>query len=130
MGELAESIARNQAGTNLALWALTVLYAAASVLQIFPGKVPILAVIAMHVLPPAVFALIHGAILYRSRVIVTFAALCPVIGNIFENLGILTGFPFGRYYFTDVMGPKLFRVPILLGLAYLGMGYLSWTLGR
>lgn len=125
MSELAESIARNQAGTNLALWALTVLYAAARVLQIFPGKVPILAVIAMHVLPPAVFALIHGAILYRSRGILT--ALCLVIGNIFENLG---SFPFGRYYFTDVMGPKLFRVPILLGLAYLGMGYLSWTLGR
>ncbi len=129
MSEPAQSIARNQAGTSLALWALIVLYAAARVLQVFPGKVPMLAVIALHVLSPAVFALIHGAILYGSRGIFTFAALCLVIGNIFENLGILTGFPFGRYYFTDVMGPKLFLVPILLGLAYLGMGYLSWTLG-
>jgi putative membrane protein len=56
--------------------------------------------------------------------------ICFVIGNVSENLGIRTGFPFGRYYFTDLMGPKLFSVPILLGLAYLGMGYLSWTLAR
>jgi putative membrane protein len=49
---------------------------------------------------------------------------------VFENLGVLTGVPFGRYYFTDVMGPKLLHVPILLGLAYVGMGYLSWTLGH
>lgn len=59
-----------------------------------------------------------------------FVALSVVVGNIFENLSILTGFPFGHYYFTDVMGPKLLHVPILLGLAYVGMGYLSWTLGR
>ena len=44
--------------------------------------------------------------------------------------GVRTGFPFGHYYFTDLMGPKLFVVPIQLGLAYLGMAYLSWTLAR
>jgi uncharacterized membrane protein len=31
--------------------------------------------------------------------------------------------------FTDLMGPKVFGLPILLALAYLGMGYLSWVLG-
>jgi putative membrane protein len=89
-----------------------------------------LAVVALHVIPPAVFALIHGARLYGSRGILIFIALCLAIGNILENLGVLTGFPFGHYYFTDLMGPKLFHVPILLGLAYVGMSYLSWTLGR
>jgi uncharacterized membrane protein len=28
------------------------------------------------------------------------------------------------------MGPKLFHVPILLGLAYIGMAYVSWSLAR
>ncbi len=129
MSKPAGGIAKSWAGTSLVLWALIALYAAARVLQVFPGKVSMLAVVASHVFPPAIFALIHGAMLYRSRGILTFAALCLVIGNISENLSILTGFPFGRYYFTDVMGPKLFHIPILLGLAYLGMGYLSWTLG-
>lgn len=56
-------------------------------------------------------------------------AICVVVGNASENLGIRTGFPFGHYYFTDLIGPSLLHVPILLGLAYVGMGYLCWTLG-
>src|SRR5258708_6774169 len=111
-----------------ALWTLIALYAAARVLQLFPDKIPMLAIVSSHVFPPAIFALIHGAIRYRVRGILTFVSICLVVGNGFENLSILTGFPFGHYYFTDVMGPKLFHVPILLGLAYIGMGYLSWTL--
>jgi uncharacterized membrane protein len=114
----------------LALWSLIALYAAARILQVFPGKIPMLAVVALHVIPPALFALIHGARFYGSRGILVYVALCVAIGNILENVGVLTGFPFGHYYFTDLMGPKLFHVPILLGLAYVGMSYLSWTLGR
>jgi uncharacterized membrane protein len=112
------------------LWALLVLYAAARVLQVFPGKVPMLAVIALHVLPPILFALIHGAMFYRTRGILVFLTICLLVGNTFENVGVRTGFPFGHYYFTDRMGPKLSVVPIQLGLAYLGMAYLSWTLAR
>lgn len=112
------------------LWVLIALYSAARVLQIYPGEFPLLAVVALHVVPLAVFALIHGAMVHELRGIVVFFGICLLIGNIVENLGVRTGFPFGHYYFTDVMGPKLFAVPILLGLAYVGMGYLSWTLGR
>jgi uncharacterized membrane protein len=129
MNEPSE-IARNQIGTVLVLWTLMMLYAASRVLQVLPGRVPMLAVVALHVVPAALFALIHGAMFYRVRGIITFTAICLVIGNIFENVGVLTGFPYGHYYFTDLMGPKLFFVPILLGLAYVGMAYLSWTLGQ
>jgi putative membrane protein len=79
---------------------------------------------------PLIFSLIHGSLVYRFRGILIFTLFCIVAGNALENLSIVTGFPFGRYHFTDVMGPKLFQVPILLGLAYVGMGYLSWTIGR
>ena len=124
-----ESVATEQAEmSSIVLWVLIALYAAARILQLFPDKIPMLAIVAAHVFPPAIFALIHGAIRYRARGILTFVSICLVVGNGFENLSILTGFPFGHYYFTDVMGPKLFHVPILLGLAYVGMGYLSWTL--
>src|SRR5580693_2481881 len=116
--------------TSFVLWTLLVLYAFARVLQVFPSQVPLAAVVTLHVLPPIVFALIHGAMFYRTRGILIFFAICLVVGNIFENAGVRTGFPFGSYYFTDLMGPKLFAVPIQLGLAYLGMAYLSWTLAR
>lgn len=115
---------------NFMLWALILLYAAARPLQSLPDRVPMLLIVALHVIPAALFAVIHGAKAYGGRGILVFAALCLGVGNLSENVGILTGFPFGRYSFTNVMGPKLFNVPVLLGLAYLGMGYCSWMLAR
>jgi uncharacterized membrane protein len=52
------------------------------------------------------------------------------VSNLFENLSILTGFPFGWYHYSPAMGPRLFLVPLLIGPAYFGVGYLSWTLAR
>ena len=112
------------------LWALIAIYAAARVLPALPGLVPMLAVVALHVLPPGAFALLHGAAVYRARGIAVFAALCLGIGSAAEMASLRTGFPFGHYYFTDVMGPKLLGLPYLLALAYLGIGYVSWMLAQ
>lgn len=123
MNQLASSKA-----THLVLWTLITVYAYSRILQVFPGRASMLEVVALHVIPPLLFALIHGTSLYRLRGSIAFILICLVIGNVFENLGVRTGFPYGHYYFTDVMGPKIFVVPIFLGLAYIGMAYLSWTL--
>jgi uncharacterized membrane protein len=109
---------------------LLAIYAFARVLQVYPGRVPMLVVVALHVFPPAIFAVIHGAKVYRLGGIVIFVVITLLIGNFFENLGVHTGFPFGHHYFTDVMAPKLGEGSVMLGLAYLGMAYLSWTLAR
>jgi uncharacterized membrane protein len=124
--EMATGVSTNWMATFV-LSASLVIYAATRVLESFAGA-PKLSIIALHVLLPAVFAAIHGGILYRVRSILIFFTISLIVGNIFENAAVITSFPFGRYYFTDLMGPKLFHVPILLGLAYLGMGYFSWTL--
>lgn len=79
---------------------------------------------------PFAFALIHGSLNYRFRDILVFLALTLVVSNALENCSILTGFPFGDYYYTDFLGWKLFLVPASIGLAYFGMGYLSWMLAR
>lgn len=120
----------NERGQNVVLWTLIVIYAASRFLQVFPGGIPMLAVVILHVVPPALFALIHGARLYGVRGMLTFIAICLAVGNLVENLGVRTGVPFGHYYFTGVMGPKILVVPVFLGLAYVGMAYLSWTLAR
>jgi len=127
-GSVGSGVVGNRPRITLALCGLLAVYVAARILEVFPGRLTGLAVIALHVLAPAIFAALHGGIVYRIRGIVTFFAISLIVGNIFENLGVVIGFPFGRYYFTDLMGPKLFHVPILLGLAYVGMGYLSWVL--
>jgi uncharacterized membrane protein len=80
----------------------------------------------LHVVPPLLFAFLHGRTLWGWRGIVAFFAICSIVSGAVEKIGITTGFPFGHYYFTDAMGPKISGVPVFLGLAYLGMGYLSW----
>ena len=120
--------AKTLSAPYLALWSLLALYAAARFLPLVAGKIPVSVIAALHIFPPLLFAWIHGALLLSRRAMLTFFLLFLVVGNLVENLGVATGFPFGHYYFTGCLGPKLFHVPILLGLAYLGVGYISWTL--
>jgi uncharacterized membrane protein len=112
--------------TYLALYVLIAIYAISRVLQGFPQRAPMLVIVTLHVVPPLLFALLHGRMLWGWRGIVVFFAICSVVSGTIEKIGITTGFPFGHYYFTDAMGPKVSGVPVFLGLAYLGMGYLSW----
>ncbi len=105
-------------------------YACARALQVVTGPTPRLSLVALEVVLALAFAMVDGSRTLGVRGILTFAAICAVIGNVVENVGVATGFPFGHYAFTDVMGPKLFSVPILLGLAYVGMAYVSWALAR
>jgi uncharacterized membrane protein len=126
MSASAEAITTYKSGGTALLWLLMGIYAVARLLQVYPGRTPMLAVVALHVVPPAGFAFFHGSRLYGWRCICVFAAICLVVGDALENIGVRTGFPFGLYYFTGVMGPKLSVVPVLLALAYVGMAYLSW----
>ncbi len=110
-------------------WTIVVFYVAAILLRPV-GIIPANLNAPLGALLPLVFALIHGSRQYGWRGMLAFAVLCLVVSNAFENLSILTGFPFGHYHYSDTLGPKLFLVPLLIGLAYLGMGYLSWTVAR
>jgi putative membrane protein len=116
-------------GKGIVLWSTFALYVVARIGQQFPNEIGVLAIVALQVLAPAAFALVHGSIVYRVRGVLVFSAFCMGIGGICESLSVHTGFPFGHYYFTDLMGPKIFEIPILLVLAYLGIGYCSWALG-
>jgi putative membrane protein len=104
------------------------LYAAGRVVQQYPGTIPVLLIVALQVVPPAIFAWVHGSILYGVRGMLAFTCSCLGIGCLCESLSLRTGFPFGHYFFTSLMGPKVLDVPILLVLAYLGIGYCSWVL--
>jgi uncharacterized membrane protein len=114
----------------LVLGLILAFYICARILEVVSSPVSRTAIVALDVLSAVAFALTDGAQHYRLRGILVFACICTVVGNLVENLGVTTGFPFGRYYFVELMGPKLFHVPVLLGLAYIGMAYVSWALAR
>jgi uncharacterized membrane protein len=110
------------------LWLALLLYLQARICQLFADQLSSLLIVVLHVVPPAAFALVHGSIVYRPKGILLFAVTCLSVGVASESLSLRTGFPFGHYYFTDVMGPKVWSLPVLLVLAYLGIGYCSWVL--
>jgi uncharacterized membrane protein len=109
-------------------WGMLMLYSVARICLLYADRIPTLVIVLLHVVPPALFAVAHGAALYRAKGIAVFCGLCLGIGSVAESLSLRTGFPFGNYYFTDVMGPKVLQLPVLLALAYLGIGYVSWVL--
>jgi putative membrane protein len=107
------------------LWTLATAYAVGTLANVLfslnlQGSLLVLVAVA--------FGLIHGAMRYRWSGVVTFIGIALVVSNILENTSILTGFPFGHYHYTDALGPKLFLVPVVIGLAYFSTGYLAWVL--
>jgi uncharacterized membrane protein len=112
------------------LWALVAAYGVVTlVITVFPGVIPVPILILVLTFLPVAFALVHGARRYGWAGMLVFLVVCLAVSNVLENLSILTGFPFGHYYYTADLGPKLFLVPILIGPAYFGTGYLAWVLG-
>jgi len=111
------------------LWTITILFALfTAITSIYPSLIPAGVVGILNTILLVAFALVHGISNYGGRTILWFVVICLVVSNIAENLSIVTGFPFGHYHYTDVLGPKLFLVPITIGGAYFGAGYLSWSL--
>jgi putative membrane protein len=115
-------------GQMVILWTMLALYATGRVMQMYPERFSILPIVLLQVAPPAIFAWVHGSILYRWRGMAAFTVFCLGAGAACESLSLRTGFPFGHYFFTGFMGPKVLQLPILLVLAYLGIGYCSWVL--
>src|SRR5271170_4571920 len=86
------------------VWGTLLLYVFARLCQLYADRLPTLLIVLLHVVPPALFALVHGSFLYQPRGISIFAAFCLGFGTLAESVSLRTGFPFGHYYFTDVMG--------------------------
>jgi putative membrane protein len=69
-------------------------------------------------------AVVQGTRRYGWGPLLAFFVISYVISSISENLSVMTGFPFGNYYYT--LTPQLFYVPVFIGFAYFGIGFVSW----
>ena len=70
----------------------------------------------------------HAVLALGWREAGAFLAICLAVTFAAENLGVLTGVPFGRYHFTVGAGlPHVGAVPLIVGFLYFGMGYPSWV---
>ena len=72
---------------------------------------------------------VHAVCALGSRQAWVFLVVCLTVTFGMENLGVLTGFPFGRYHFVVGAGlPHVGAIPLIVGFLYLGMGYPSWAI--
>ena len=76
-----------------------------------------------------IFVLFHGVKRYGWKNILIFFAITSVISWTMETLSIEMVFPFGKYHYTDILGIKIGKVPVVVMPAYFFSGYLAWTIG-
>ena len=67
---------------------------------------------------------------WRNIWFMRLAAIVFLAGMGVEILGVQTDFPFGAYYYGDVLGPKVFGVPLLIGFNWFFLVYATVVIAR
>jgi putative membrane protein len=80
------------------------------------------------VLLGAVLSVVHAGLSRGARTGLGVLVLVAGTAVAFEAGGLATGFPYGRYAYSDALGPTLLGVPFLVPLAWLMMAWPSWVL--
>jgi putative membrane protein len=80
------------------------------------------------VLLGAALSVVHAALSRGGRTGLAVLGLVAVAAIAFESVGLATGFPYGEYSYSDVLGPTLLGVPFLVPLAWLMMAWPGWLL--
>ena len=81
------------------------------------------------VLLGSTLSVVHAGLSRGVRTGAGVLALVVATAVVFESIGLATGYPYGRYTYSDTLGPTLFGVPFLVPLAWLMMAWPSWLLG-
>ncbi len=76
------------------------------------------------------FAVLHCARCEGWKRAGLFFAVAAVVSYLLEETGVRTGLVYGPYHYSDMLGPKLGHVPVLIPLAWFMMIYPSWVTAR
>jgi uncharacterized membrane protein len=76
------------------------------------------------------FSLIHCATFEGFRRTALFFAISAVVSYVLEEIGVRTGVIYGHYHYSNMLGPKLGSVPIIIPLAWFMMIYPSWRVAQ
>lgn len=77
-----------------------------------------------------VFAITHCAGCCGWKRTGMFFASAAVVSYALEEIGVRSGWIYGAYHYSGMLGPKLGHVPILIPLAWFMMIYPSWVVAR
>lgn len=127
-GSVSETVQEiQQKKSRLFIFVLSILYIVGIAGMSIPALRPI-----FQILTPLNLLLSLGVLMLFhadwNKSFVVFILLAFAIGFGSEVLGVHTGFPFGNYTYGPVLGPKLFEVPLMIGVNWLILVYLSGNL--
>jgi uncharacterized membrane protein len=66
--------------------------------------------------------------LFGPRTAWTFLAIAVVLGWLAEQAGATLGWFFGSYHYTEVLGPRLGAVPMVIPLMWFGLSYIGFLM--
>ena len=123
--------ARNENNITILLWILIAIVATVNFLTgLIEGGALNKSAPFINVLCMTLFTFIHGIRKYGTKRMIVFFLFAFAISWSYETCSIRTGFPFGNYYYSDALGPKLWLVPLLIMPAYFSVCYLSWIIAH
>ncbi len=76
------------------------------------------------------FSLIHAARTLGYRSTLTFFLLSTTFSWLFEQAGVATGLIYGAYTYSNMLGPRLGHVPILIPISWFTMMYPSFIIAN
>lgn len=114
--------------SNRLTWLFIFVYLCFTVLKTFTGVIPPTAGMILNMAILVAITIFHANSQYGLKTLGIFFAIVFVISNAYENLSVMTGFPFGNYIHADSLGPKLFLIPIIIAPTYFVVGYFSWSI--
>lgn len=109
-------------------WFLISVYFMYTAVKVFTDAISPAISIALNIGLLVAIAIFHGRIQLGFKKLAIFFAIVFVVSNAYENMSVMTGFPFGNYHHADSLGPKLFLIPIIIAPTYFVVGYFSWCL--
>ncbi len=109
-------------------WALTMI--AQPVLLWTCGQAALAIGMSWAVVVQAVTVLVILAQAWGWKRTASLLALMTMLAYLAEFLGSQTGFPFGKYHYTDALQPQWAGVPLLIPLAWWMMLPPSWAVAR
>jgi putative membrane protein len=105
----------------LILFALNAGYLAASVAA---GRMPPVILFPLATFLPFTFAVLHAGKRLCWKGMAAMLGISFLVSLLFESVGVATGWVYGPYHYTDMLGPKLLGlVPLFVPLGWFLMSY-------
>jgi uncharacterized membrane protein len=80
----------------------------------------------MQIILAMAILILHGLMTLGPWNILIFILVSAGIGTGSEYLGITYGWPFGRYQYSDRVGPKIMGIPIAISLLWCSVAYMAF----